>query len=62
VTLLVRETGTILEKLFYSIAWSLAIVATLISIESIGYAGLPTSVIIPAITVVLMAYDHFHGR
>jgi len=62
VTLLIRQTGTVLEKLFYSIAWSLVIVASLVSVESIGYADLPTSVIIPAFTVVVMAYDHFHGR
>jgi len=62
VTLILRETGTILEKLFYSIAWSLAIIASFVAITSIGYADLPTSVIIPAITIVLMTYDYFHGH
>jgi hypothetical protein len=65
VMLLLRETGTLLERLFYSVVWSLAIVVSDFSIKSIyglGYTDLPTSLIIPAITLVLMAYDHFHGR
>ena len=62
VTLLVRETSTILETLFYSVAWSLAAIAIVLSIKSIGYTDLPTSIVVPAFTILLMAYDHFHGR
>jgi hypothetical protein len=61
-TLLLRETGTILDGLFYSVAWSLAILAAVVAIESIGYSDLPTNLIVPAVTIVLLAYDHFHQR
>jgi hypothetical protein len=62
VTLLLRETSTILERLFYSIVWSLAIFASVYSIRSLGYQALPTNLTIPALTVVLLAYDHFHRQ
>lgn len=62
VTLLLRETSTILDRVFYTIAWSLAIVATVYAIEQIAYPDLPTNLAVPAFTVVLLAYDHFHSR
>jgi hypothetical protein len=60
VTTLVRNTG-VLERLFYSIAWSVAILASVYSLKSIGIIQhLPAELIIPSLTIVLLAYDSFH--
>jgi hypothetical protein len=62
VTLLLRETGTILERLFYSIAWSLAVLVSVYSLRTLGYQALPMNLAIPVFTLVVLAYDYFHGR
>lgn len=55
---LLRNTPTIIEGLFYSVGWSLAIVASVYSIATLGgsFSYIPISILIPAITVVLLAY------
>lgn len=60
VTLLLRNTG-IIERLFYSIAWSVAILASVYSLGTIGDTPyLPIELIIPTLTILLLAYDHFY--
>ncbi|MDA4113032.1 MAG: hypothetical protein OK474_03200 [Thaumarchaeota archaeon] len=61
VTLLLRNTGSLLERLFYTIAWSVAIVLSAYSVETIlpGNQLLPIPLVIPILTIVLLAYDRF---
>lgn len=59
---LLRQTDTILEGLFYSVAWSIAAVASIYSFGSIGYAFLPIAVVLPALTIIILTYDHLHSR
>ena len=62
VTLLLRNTG-IIDRLFFSIAWSVAIFASINALGSIGVIQfLPVELTVPALTIVLLAYDHFHAR
>jgi hypothetical protein len=62
IALLLREVNTITEGLFYSIAWSLAAVATVYSFGTLGYGFLPITLVIPTLTVLVVAYDHLHAR
>jgi hypothetical protein len=64
VTLLLRETGTILERVFYSIAWSLVILVSVLSLESLEpqYQFIRTDLAVPVLTIVLLAIDHFLSR
>ncbi|MGD0636650.1 MAG: hypothetical protein ABSA72_01240 [Nitrososphaerales archaeon] len=62
VTLILRNTGTLLETIFYTIAWSTAILLSVYSIQTIvpGSGALPITLVVPALTIVLLAYIHFH--
>jgi hypothetical protein len=62
VTLILRNTGTLLETFFYTIAWSTAILLSVYSLETIipGSQSLPIKLVVPALTIFLLAYDHFH--
>jgi len=62
VVLLLRETGTVLDRLFYTVAWSIALFASIYAIQSVGYLYLPTHLIVPGVTIVLLAYDSLHKR
>ncbi len=64
VTLLLRETDTVVERLFYSVAWSLALLASVYSVKTLtpAYQYLPINVVIPSVTIVLLAFDYFHRR
>ncbi len=60
VTILLRTTG-ILDRLFYSLAWSLAILASVYSLAAIGtITDVPLELVIPALTIAIMAYDYFY--
>ena len=62
VALLLRQTGTLLERLFYTITWSIAILLSVYSIDTItpGSQSVPINLVIPVLTIILLAYDHFH--
>ena len=63
VTLVLRQGGTLLEKLFFSVAWSLAIVASVYSALSLsGGPALSESILVPLLTVLLMAYDYYRKK
>lgn len=60
VMLLLRQNGTLLEGLFYSVAWSVAVFASFSSLDSLlGNRLLPLSILIPAITLALLIHDHY---
>jgi len=62
VALILRNTGTLLETLFYTLAWSAAILLSVYSLQTIipGSGSLPIKLVVPTLTVFLLAYDHFH--
>ena len=64
VALLLLQRGTVIDRIFYSVAWSMAIFASLYSIETVvsGSAIIPLNVMIPILTMLVFVYDHFHGR
>jgi len=64
VTLLLLPKGTVLDRIFYAVVWSLVIFASIYSIETVvpGSAIISLSVIIPVLTMVVFVYDHLHGR
>jgi len=64
VALLLLQRGTIIERVFYSVVWSMVIFASLYSIEAVvsGYAILPLNAVIPILTMIVFVYDHLHGR
>jgi hypothetical protein len=61
VTLLLRNTGSLLEKLFYAVAWSIAILLSAYSVETIlpDNTLLPIQLVLPLLTILLLAYDYF---
>ncbi len=64
VALLLLQRGTAIDRIFYSVVWSIVITASLYSMETVvsGSMIIPLNVIIPILTMIVFAYDHFHGR
>jgi hypothetical protein len=64
VALLLLQRGTVIDRIFYSVVWSVVVFASLFSVESVvpGSTIIPLSVVIPILTMVVFVYDHFHGR
>ena len=60
-TLLGKNEGFV-ELLFFSVCWSLAIIASIIAINSLGLASLPLNVTVPVITVLILALMHYRTR
>jgi hypothetical protein len=59
-TLLLRNTGTITETFLYSLAWSLAIVASVYSFTTLpGLQYIQVSIVVPVLTIVLLIFVHF---
>jgi hypothetical protein len=63
-SLLLLRRGAVIDRVFYSVVWSMAIFASLYSIETVvpGSAIIPLSAVIPLITIIVFSYDHLHGR
>jgi uncharacterized membrane protein len=61
VTLLLGNTGSFLERLFYTIAWSVAILLSAYSVETIlpGNQLLPINLVIPVLSIVLLVYVRY---
>jgi len=59
---LFSESKGIVARAFNSVIWSLAILAAIISLQSIvpGSDDLPLSVIVPFLSLLFFAYGHFH--
>ena len=64
VALLLLQRGTVIDRIFYSVVWSVVIFASLSSMETVvpGSTIIPLNVMIPILTIVVFVYDHFHGR
>lgn len=62
VTLLVQRGSTILDMLFFSIAWSVAILLSVYSIASITPGQfLPIDLIIPVLTLMLLVHNQLRS-
>ena len=64
VALLLLQEGTVIDRIFYSVVWSIVIFASLYSIGTVvpGFAILPLNAVIPILTMIIIVYDHFNGR
>lgn len=64
VTVLLRNNSTVIEGFFYSIAWSLAILTTVYSFQTVstGFQYLPVPIVVPALAVVLLGYERLLNR
>ena len=61
-TTLSRKNENFIEGLFFSICWSLVVIASVAAINSIGLASLPLDVAIPLITIFILALVHYTTR
>jgi uncharacterized membrane protein len=63
-TSLITPTDSIIEKTFYTLAWSLALAANFIAINTLrsGLPVLPIKVVVPVLTLLILAFKYFHGR
>ena len=64
VALLLLQRGTVIDRIFYSVVWSMVIFASLYSIGTVvsGFAIIPLNAIIPILTMIVFVYDYFHER
>ena len=58
----VRLEETTLGRAFFSVIWSLALLATASSLQSVtrSQGQIPMSLIVPAVAIVFLVYGHFH--
>jgi len=61
-TSLLGKSRGFIESLFFSVSWSLAIIASVVAINSLGLASLPLNVVVPVITVFILALLHYRTR
>jgi len=61
---LLLQRETVIERLFYSVVWSMVVFTSLFSIETVlpGSSIVPLNGVIPILTILVFVYDHFHGR
>jgi len=59
VTTLMEKKQAFIERLFFSVCWSLAIIASVVAINSLNLASLPLNAAVPVITVFILAIVHF---
>jgi hypothetical protein len=60
---MLRQNRTILETIFYTFAWSLTVTLSVESIGSVvsGVHYFPVTVIVPVLTLILLAYDYTYN-
>ena len=61
-TSLLGKSRGFIEFLFFSVSWSLAIIASVVAINSLGLASLPLNVVVPFVTVFILALIHYRTR
>jgi len=63
-SLVLRQTGGIIQTVFYSLVWSLSIIGSIYSLTTVApiLTKIPLGAVIPALTVVLTIYAYYHGR
>ena len=63
ITSLFGGVDSLIERLFFTIAWGLATLAGVFALESLEpNITLSLNVVIPIITLVVLTYNYFHGR
>lgn len=64
ITLLFRQERTTVDYLLFSFAWSVTLLASIVTIRDIfpSSQSVPINIVIPWLTVVFLAYDYLHGR
>jgi len=61
ITFLLNRSASIVDRLFYSLAWSLALLTAVVSLETFN-SGLPLSIVIPAVTLLVLGFNYVHDR
>ncbi|HEV2227183.1 MAG TPA: hypothetical protein VGR56_10320 [Nitrososphaerales archaeon] len=63
-TLVLRQTEGVIQTVFYTLVWSLAIVGSFYSLATVApvLAKIPLSGVIATLTLVLTVYAYYHGR
>ncbi|HXW37480.1 MAG TPA: hypothetical protein VEJ36_06240 [Nitrososphaerales archaeon] len=64
IALLFRKEGSISDYALSSFAWSVALLASVYSLKRTfpSYYSVPTSIVVPILTLLLLVYDYLHGR
>ncbi len=59
---LVSRNERLIGKAFYSVIWSVALLASVSSLQSVApqSQGLPLAVVLPILTLIFLSYNHFH--
>ena len=60
-TVLLKQDKQPLDLIFYSLVWSLAVVGSVFSVETLfqGSSALPLSATVPALTLALNVFDYY---
>jgi hypothetical protein len=58
-TFLLNRSASIVDRLFYALAWSIALLTAVVSLETFN-AGLPLSVVVPGVTLIVLGYNYLH--
>jgi len=60
VTQLLHKGSGVFEKMFYTIAWSLVVVASFYSLSTLFQGDLfPINLLVPLLTLALLVYVHY---
>ena len=64
ISMVLRQTEGIVQTLFFSVIWSVAILVSISSITTVApsLSSIPLSGIVPVLTIVLTVYSYYHGR
>lgn len=61
VTILLRQNKHIVDLVFYTFVWSLAVVGSVFAVETLfqSLSSLPLGAAIPVLTMAVAAFDHY---
>ena len=62
VVTLIGKKEPFVERVFFSVCWSLAIIASIVAINSLKLASLPLNATIPIVAVFILAVVHHKTR
>ncbi|MDA4117656.1 MAG: hypothetical protein OK455_04855 [Thaumarchaeota archaeon] len=60
-TFLLNRDASAFDRVFFAIAWNLALITGVVSLETTN-PGLPLSVVIPGVTLAVLGYNYVHDR
>lgn len=63
ITRLLSDSQRMVSMAFYSVVWSVVLTVSVSSLQSIApqSSTLPIAIIVPAVTLVIYVYNHFHS-